>query len=235
MLLLCGADARRSAPPLRVCADPNNLPFSNAHGEGFENRIAALVARDLHRPLDIFLVAATARFHPQHARRRPLRHRSSACRRSTGGCRRRGPTTARRTCSSRVAIGSCASSRSTIARLQRLTIGIQIIGDDYDNPPAGAGAGRAASRRQCARLYRVRRLLAIRAAARDRRRGRRRRVDVAVVWGPMAGYFARREPRGMDVDPVAADRVEATHWCLRSTSRWACAARIARCTMRWTQ
>jgi mxaJ protein len=30
---------------LRVCADPNNLPFSNARQEGFENRIAALVAR----------------------------------------------------------------------------------------------------------------------------------------------------------------------------------------------
>src|SRR5690242_8468096 len=27
---------------LRVCADPNNLPFSNAKGEGFENKIAEL-------------------------------------------------------------------------------------------------------------------------------------------------------------------------------------------------
>src|SRR5689334_13761562 len=40
-----------SPPPLRVCADPNNLPFSNRRQEGFENRIATLVARDLHRPL----------------------------------------------------------------------------------------------------------------------------------------------------------------------------------------
>jgi ABC-type amino acid transport substrate-binding protein len=32
---------------LRVCADPNNLPFSNDRLEGFENRIASLVARDL--------------------------------------------------------------------------------------------------------------------------------------------------------------------------------------------
>src|SRR5204862_89716 len=37
----------RSADALRVCADPNNLPFSNNRGEGFENRIAALIARDL--------------------------------------------------------------------------------------------------------------------------------------------------------------------------------------------
>jgi len=32
---------------LRVCADPNNLPFSNRAGEGFENKIAELLAREL--------------------------------------------------------------------------------------------------------------------------------------------------------------------------------------------
>jgi len=32
---------------LRVVADANDLPFSNARGEGFENAIARLVARDL--------------------------------------------------------------------------------------------------------------------------------------------------------------------------------------------
>src|SRR5690348_14314066 len=37
---------------LRVCADPNNLPFSNRAGEGFENRIAELVARDLGERLE---------------------------------------------------------------------------------------------------------------------------------------------------------------------------------------
>ena len=34
-------------PVLRVCADPQNLPFSNQAGEGFENRIAQELARDL--------------------------------------------------------------------------------------------------------------------------------------------------------------------------------------------
>src|SRR5436309_2841265 len=36
------------ARTLRVCADPNNLPFSNQQEEGFENRLAQLIARDLH-------------------------------------------------------------------------------------------------------------------------------------------------------------------------------------------
>ena len=53
MLLMLMATAGRSASPspapapLRVCADPNNLPFTNQRGEGFENRIADLLARDL--------------------------------------------------------------------------------------------------------------------------------------------------------------------------------------------
>ncbi len=37
---------------LRVCADPSNLPFSNERGEGFENRIAALVGRALERSVE---------------------------------------------------------------------------------------------------------------------------------------------------------------------------------------
>src|SRR5581483_9758932 len=38
-------------PTLRTCADPANLPFSNRQQQGFENRIAELVARDLHARL----------------------------------------------------------------------------------------------------------------------------------------------------------------------------------------
>src|SRR5436190_15911464 len=33
---------------LRVAADPNNLPFSNEHRQGFENKIAELIARELN-------------------------------------------------------------------------------------------------------------------------------------------------------------------------------------------
>jgi len=36
---------------LRVCADPNNLPFSNDKGEGFENKIAQLLAQKLGKDL----------------------------------------------------------------------------------------------------------------------------------------------------------------------------------------
>jgi quinoprotein dehydrogenase-associated probable ABC transporter substrate-binding protein len=36
---------------LRVCADPSNLPFSNEKGEGFENKLAELLAAKLNKPL----------------------------------------------------------------------------------------------------------------------------------------------------------------------------------------
>lgn len=39
---------------LRVCDDPNNLPFSNDKGEGFENKIAEILARRLDLPLEVF-------------------------------------------------------------------------------------------------------------------------------------------------------------------------------------
>ena len=42
--LMLSACAER--PALRVCADPNNLPFSNERGEGFENKLADMIARD---------------------------------------------------------------------------------------------------------------------------------------------------------------------------------------------
>ena len=53
LLLPVAAAAQQGPPPvgedrvLRVCADPNNLPFSNRAGDGFENKLAELLARDL--------------------------------------------------------------------------------------------------------------------------------------------------------------------------------------------
>ena len=45
--------AAEGAPEaLRVCADPNNLPFSNRKQEGFENKIAEVFAKDLGVPLE---------------------------------------------------------------------------------------------------------------------------------------------------------------------------------------
>ena len=42
--------AKRAA--LRVCEDPNNLPFSNRAGDGYENKIAELFAKELGVPVE---------------------------------------------------------------------------------------------------------------------------------------------------------------------------------------
>src|SRR5919199_1371240 len=46
LLLVLALPAGAAERSLRVCADPNNLPFSNRSGEGFENKLAELLAAD---------------------------------------------------------------------------------------------------------------------------------------------------------------------------------------------
>ena len=55
--VVLGAARVESAEPaggavLRVCADPDNMPFSNAKGEGFENKLAELIAQKLDARLE---------------------------------------------------------------------------------------------------------------------------------------------------------------------------------------
>jgi quinoprotein dehydrogenase-associated probable ABC transporter substrate-binding protein len=47
---------------LRVCADPNNLPFSNEKEEGFENRLAELIARKLGKSISYTYFPMTVGF-----------------------------------------------------------------------------------------------------------------------------------------------------------------------------
>lgn len=61
---LCGAsgvvvaaDRTHGGPPeergaLRVCAQPNNMPFSNSAEEGYENKLAEMLAEELGVPLE---------------------------------------------------------------------------------------------------------------------------------------------------------------------------------------
>ncbi|WP_119154345.1 substrate-binding domain-containing protein [Caldimonas tepidiphila] len=55
--LACLPAAAQDAPArkaFRVCQDPNNLPFSSVKGEGYENRIAELFAQDLGLPVEYY-------------------------------------------------------------------------------------------------------------------------------------------------------------------------------------
>ncbi|MEP7041410.1 MAG: quinoprotein dehydrogenase-associated putative ABC transporter substrate-binding protein [Dokdonella sp.] len=55
-MLLAGAGASAAAAesdvlPLRVCADPGNMPLSNDKGEGFQNKVAEILANAMGAPL----------------------------------------------------------------------------------------------------------------------------------------------------------------------------------------
>ena len=190
------------ARQLRVCADPNNLPFSNDRLQGFENRIAGLVARDMH---------ATVGYTWWAQRRGFIRNTLKA-----GRC----DVVMGVPASFELALTTRPYYRSTyvfVSRadrvptvtsfddpaLRRMKIGVQMIGDDYANaPPAHALAerhiisnvvgymvyGDYADQNPPARI--------IEAVARGD-------VDIAVAWGPLAGFFAAQQPVGLRVTAVS--------------------------------
>jgi quinoprotein dehydrogenase-associated probable ABC transporter substrate-binding protein len=193
------------ATPLRVCADPNNLPFSNQQEQGFENKIAALVARDLGRPLAYF-------WSPQ--RRGFIRNTLAAqrCDVVMGVPAQYGllqPT--RPYYRSAYAFVSRRDRHLRIRsfddpRLKALTIGIQITGEDYNNPPA-AQALAARHLAENVRGFTVYGDYSKPDPQRDLMDAvADGRVDLAVMWGPLAGYYGRREPTAIDVTPVSPER-----------------------------
>jgi quinoprotein dehydrogenase-associated probable ABC transporter substrate-binding protein len=50
-LMASGHEPKAPLRELKVCADPNNLPFSKRQGEGFENKIASVIGADLGLPV----------------------------------------------------------------------------------------------------------------------------------------------------------------------------------------
>jgi quinoprotein dehydrogenase-associated probable ABC transporter substrate-binding protein len=186
---------------VKVCADPNNLPFSNSRGEGLENALARLVARELHAELQYTWLPQRRGFV-----------------RNTLGARKcdvmmEVPSGYGRTLSTVPYYRSTyvfvfRKDRGLSVRsfddpvLRRLRIGVQLIGDDYANTPPAHALGRRGLGGNVVGYsvygdYSRPDPLAdiVHAVARDE-------VDVAVVWGPIAGYFAPRESVPLAIVPV---------------------------------
>jgi quinoprotein dehydrogenase-associated probable ABC transporter substrate-binding protein len=192
----------RPAAILRVCADPNNLPFSNERREGFENRLADIVAADLHaRPAYTWW--------PQ--RRGFVRNTVGAgrCDVVMGvpiGFERL--LTTRPYYRSSYAFVSRHDRMLDVSslddpRLRTLRVGVQLVGDDGQNtPPAHALASRGITANLVG--YTVYgNYLDPNPPARIVEAVARGDVDVALVWGPLAGFFARREAVPLDVRAVS--------------------------------
>jgi quinoprotein dehydrogenase-associated probable ABC transporter substrate-binding protein len=177
---------------LRVCADPDNMPFSNERSEGYENKIAELVAQDLGDSL-------VNVWWPH--RRGFVRNtiRAGLCDLIIGVPKGFDPVLTTKPYFRSTYYFVYRRDRSLAIRslddtvLRHLKIGVNLIGYDYTNtPPAHALSSRGLVNNVVG-FYTFYNEAADRpsdiidAVAKDS-------VDVAIVWGPLAGYFAKREP-----------------------------------------
>ena len=189
---------------LRVCADPNNMPFSDDKQRGFENKIAQVIAKDLGRPLEYFWA-------PQ--RRGFIRNtlRAGHCDLVMGIPANYELASATHPYyRSTYVFVSRADRRLNVRsfddpQLKTLRIGIQITGTDYSNPPA-AQALAARHITSNIRGYTVYGDYSKPDPQRDVVDGvARGDVDMAIVWGPLAGYYAKQEKARLTIVPVSPD------------------------------
>jgi quinoprotein dehydrogenase-associated probable ABC transporter substrate-binding protein len=186
---------------LRVCADPNNLPFSNDKNQGFENKIAELLARDLNERIEYTWWAQRRGFF-----RNTLKAGMCDVVIGVPAAFDMGLATTPYYRSSYVFV-SRKDRRLNISsfddpRLHELKIGVQMIGNDFSNaPPAHALSKRGI-------IENVKGFTLYGDYAKPNPPARivdavvNRDVDVAVVWGPLAGYFARQSRVPLDIVPV---------------------------------
>jgi quinoprotein dehydrogenase-associated probable ABC transporter substrate-binding protein len=199
------AEEQVNKPALfRVCADPNNLPYSNQLQEGFENKIAALLAREFNQEISYV-------WWPQ--RRGFLRNTLTAgvCDVVMGVPEKYDPvlTTQPYYRSTYVFVypkgmGAQLSSFDD-PRLRQLKIGVHLIGDDYANsPPAHLLSQKGI-------INNVVGYSVFGNYGEDSPPGKiisavaSGEINVAIVWGPIAGYFAKKQSTPLTLTPVSLD------------------------------
>jgi mxaJ protein len=193
-----------STTSLRVCADPNNLPFSNKQGQGFENKLANLIAEDMHVPVEYTWWAQRRGFF-----RNTLK--AGLCDVVMGV-----PS------SFELAATTRAYYRSTYVFVSRsdrrlnvqsfddptlrsVKVGVQLVGDDGTNtPPVHALNNRGiVGNLKGYTLYGN--YVEPNPPARIIDAVVKNDVDVAVVWGPLAGYFAKKQHVPLTIKAVSPE------------------------------
>lgn len=200
-LFCCGIPLLAATPELRVCADPNNLPYSNQQRQGFENALATLAGRDLGMNVSYFWF--------------PQRHKFFRNTLQAGTCDvvMEVPT------GIDVATTTIPYYRSTYVfvsrrnndlrirsfddpRLRNLRIGVPITGDSDDELPTTTALLRRGLARNLYGYSIFGKLSEQNPAADIVRAVADKQVDVAVVWGPLGGYFAEHSSPPLEATPV---------------------------------
>jgi mxaJ protein len=204
-LSFAGSMAAQSPAVLRVAADPNNLPFSNERGEGFENKIAELIAHQLHARIEYewraqrrgFFREAFKNGHADLVLGVPAHFDKTL-------------TTAPYYRSSYVFVSRKDRALHLASlddpQLRKLKIGVQLIGNDgMDTPPAHALAARGI-------VDNVVGFTLYGDYTRDNPPAQiidavgNGKIDLAIAWGPLAGYFSKQSKVPLEVTPVTPDQ-----------------------------
>jgi quinoprotein dehydrogenase-associated probable ABC transporter substrate-binding protein len=195
------AAADETANELRICADPNNLPFSDDRSGGFENAIAQLFAKETGQSVAYTWWAQRRGF---------IRNTLKA-----GTCDvimgvpvglDMVETTRPYYRSSYVFVSRSDRqldlASMTDPRLRSLKVGVQLIGDNGFNTPPGHALAKQGI---------VDNVVGYTVYGDYRRPDppaqileavSRGEIDIAAVWGPLAGYFARESPVKLTVVPI---------------------------------
>jgi quinoprotein dehydrogenase-associated probable ABC transporter substrate-binding protein len=187
---------------LRVCADPHNLPFSNEAGEGFENRIAELLAQELG-------VELAYTWYPQSVGfvRNTLGARlcdvvmgivtTSELMQNTNPYYRSSYTLVQR-----------ADAKAKVASLDDPQLADLRIGAVARTPPIDvlAQQGLLKNLRPYHLMVDTRFDSPGREMVEDVAAGE---IDIGVLWGPIAGYWAKQQSVPIEVIPITGENTGA--------------------------
>jgi len=192
ILVLCASFVR--ATELKICADPDALPFSNRAQQGFENRLAEMLARDMHAQLTYTWQRMGRGFVRNFLNKAqcdvvlgiPSNFRQML---TTDPYYRSTYVFVTRK-SRKLHLASFDD-----ARLRSMRVGVQVVGEEY-TPPALALGRRGLLANIVGFETTGTRAESVMRAVLDGK------IDAAVVWGPLAGYFAKRHPPALDISPA---------------------------------
>jgi quinoprotein dehydrogenase-associated probable ABC transporter substrate-binding protein len=197
------ARAQRPAPldpeKIRVCADPDNMPSSNDKLEGYENKLATLISQELKAKLEyVWYPTRRGYFRILNGMYCDLAMEAPAGLDMAGATKpyfRSGYVFVTRKGSGLDDISSLADPR-----LKKLKIGVNVYTSDAENSPPAMALSRYGV---------VGNLVGYSTFFDDRNRPEdivnaviKKDVDLAIAWGPLAGYYAKSSPVPLVLTPL---------------------------------
>jgi quinoprotein dehydrogenase-associated probable ABC transporter substrate-binding protein len=185
---------------LRVCADPRNLPFSNEKGEGFENKLAAFFAEKLQKKLDYMFFPQATGF----VRVTLGAHRCDVIMGfPQGDDLVQGTNPYYRT--AYALITKQGSGLEDVTALEDARLKGKHIGVVAGTPPGTnmAANGLMANAKPYPLMIDTRVDSSAATMVDDLNKGE---IDAGVLWGPMAGFYARKANPPLHVTPLVQEK-----------------------------